>query len=162
MELIKWLTNKTFMENSKMCNWVIISLPNICVLSNLRWVQSPLCCASGKRGRGGVLWGGVCCRRVPHPLQSLPCTRLSMRFPQGFCEQLRPHVSLRQSSHNWGAQPPAGITVRGSTFRDFPEPWVCTRSFASSSRNKVGTNNERDAGTSWNVPQSCQTTSGNG
>lgn len=44
------------MENSKMCNWGIISLGNTCVLANLQQVQSPsLPLLQKKGGSGGCL-----------------------------------------------------------------------------------------------------------
>lgn len=139
------------MENSKMCNWVIVSLANtrVLVFSRILVSPEPPLLSLQKRGCGGMLWGGVCRRRVPHPQQNLS------RFPQGFCEQLGPHVSLRQWSQSLGGLSPQQGLQGGAAAPDFSKPRVCTRSFARSSGKELGTNRERDAGTS----ESCQWTS---
>lgn len=140
-----------------MCNWVIISLANTCSCESLASPEPPLL-RLPKRGLWEDVVGG-CLLQEHSPLAAEPPEHSFLwDFHKAFVNSCVPTWASGSRTRIGGLSPQQGLQG-GAATSDFTKPWVCTKSFASSSRNKVGTNNERDSWTSWNAPQSCQWTS---
>lgn len=115
------------MENSKMCNWVIISLGNTCVIAKSLARPKPSLAAPPKNKRG---WGGCCCRRGSLLLPVSP--KAFLKSCVSLCDQPRQHLGL---------SPRRGLQIgpqQDQQLWTFPSPGLEPEALQAQAVSKVG------------------------